>query len=86
MAVDDEVRWVARLTPPPGRTVQDLLQAPVALDVWERQPEALVAAATEASLKELERRRLAGVERLCTTAEHEAAAARLARPDPDPDR
>ncbi len=78
MAAPDEPRWVVRLTPPAGRTVRDLLRLPLALDVWQREPGALVAAVPAASLRELERRRLAGVERLCTTAEHEAAAASLA--------
>lgn len=76
-----EVRWVARLTPLPGDTVRDLLRMPLPLDVWEREAGALVAAAFESTLREIERRRLAGVERLCTTAEHEAAAARLAARD-----
>jgi len=75
----DEVRWVVRLTPPAGQTVGQLLRLPLALDVWERREDALVAAVPEATLRELERRRLAGVERLRTTAEHEARAGKLAR-------
>ncbi len=82
MAARDDVRWVVRLTPPAGRSMRDLLRLPLPLDVWQREAGALVAAVPETALRELERRRLAGVERLCTTAEHEAAAARLARTDP----
>ena len=74
-----KVRWVVRLTPPTGQSVGHLLRLPLALDVWERGEDALVAAVPEATLRELERRRLAGVERLGTTAEHEARAGRLAR-------
>ena len=78
----DEVRWVVRLTPSPGKTVADLLQIPLALDVWQREPDALVAAVPTMALRELERRRLAGVERLGTTAEYEERAGKLARRDP----
>jgi hypothetical protein len=67
----EEVRWVVRLTPPPGGTVRDILGVPLSLDVWQRDGEAVVAAASEATLVELERRRLAGVERLCTTTDYE---------------
>ena len=63
----DEVRWVVRLTPPKGGTLRDLLEIPLSLDVWHRENDALVAAASEVTLREIERRRLAGVERLCTT-------------------
>jgi hypothetical protein len=78
----DEVRWVVRLTPPPGQTVADLLRIPLSLDVWQREQDALVAAVPATALRELERRRLAGVERLGTTAEYEERAGRLARRDP----
>lgn len=30
------VRWLVRLTPVAGRTVNDLLKVPLSLDVWER--------------------------------------------------
>ena len=78
----DEVRWVVRLTPPPGQTIADLLQIPLSLDVWQREQDALVAAVPAIALRELERRRLAGVERLGTTVEYEERAGRLARRDP----
>jgi hypothetical protein len=81
MAGHNEVRWIVRLTPPSGQTVRDLLTIPLPLDVWEREADALVAAITEQTLGELERRHLAGVERLCTTAEFEKRAVDLARPD-----
>jgi hypothetical protein len=78
----DEVRWVVRLKAPTGRTIRDLLEIPLALDVWHREEDALVAAASELTLRELERRRLAGVERLCTTEEYEARAKGLSRDEP----
>jgi hypothetical protein len=78
----DEIRWVVRLTPPPGQTVADLLRLPLSLDVWQRERDVLVAAVPTMVLRELERRRLAGVERLGTTAEYEEGAGRLARRDP----
>jgi hypothetical protein len=49
-----EVRWVVRLTPPTGRTIRDLLEIPLSLDVWHREKDALVAAASEVTLRELE--------------------------------
>lgn len=82
MAQDKDIRWIVRLTPPEGRTVRDLLEIPLSLDVWEREPGALIAAVAEPVLREMERRRLAGVERLCTTAVHEARAATLGRSGP----
>ena len=47
----DEVRWVVRLTPPPGQTVADLLQVPFSLDVWQREQDALVAAVPAMALR-----------------------------------
>ena len=69
-----ETRWVARLTPTPGSSVEALLGLPMGLDVWERHPDALIVAAGEAQLAELERRRLARVERLVTFSEFQARA------------
>ena len=80
----DEVRWVVRLTPRAGRTVRDLLAIPLSLDIWQREDDSLVAVASEATLRELERRKLAGVERLCTTAEYEEQARRGAQREPQP--
>jgi hypothetical protein len=77
-----EVRWVVRLTPPAGRTIRDLLEIPLSLDVWHREKDALVAVASEVTLRELERRRLAGVERICTTQEYEARAKQLSQDGP----
>ncbi len=73
MAHDERAapRWIVRLTPVPGGAVRDLLMLPLALDVWQREEGAIVAAVPAADLGEIERRRLAVVERLCTTAEHE---------------
>lgn len=56
--------WVVRLRPAPGVGVEGLLATSLGLDVWERGPDHLLAAATESQLAELERRRLATVERL----------------------
>ena len=72
------VRWVARLTPMAGRTVDDLLTVPLSLDVWQRDAGALVAAASEQTLTELERRRIAGVERLRTISDLEREGRREA--------
>jgi len=63
---DQDTRWVARLAPMPGSHVERLLSMPLGLDVWERRADALVVAATDSQLAELERRRLAQVERICT--------------------
>jgi hypothetical protein len=68
---DQNPRWVVRLTPTPDSDIEDLLRMPLGLDVWERKrdPDVLVVAANESQLSELERRRLASVERLCTVEE-----------------
>jgi hypothetical protein len=86
MSEGPEGRWLVRLTPPAGRSVRDLLELPLSLDIWERDEHGLVAAVGETTLREIERRRLAGVERLCTTAEHERAAARSTGSDPTSQR
>lgn len=44
--------------------MSDLLQLPLALDVWERHEDSLVVAATERVLAEMERRRLARINRI----------------------
>ena len=68
---ESEQTWIARLTPLSGGGVPALLAMPLGVDVWERHPAFLVVAATESRLAELERRRLAGVERLVTTERYE---------------
>jgi hypothetical protein len=70
-AQDQNPRWVVRLTPRRGGDIESLLQMPLGLDVWERKrdPDTLVVAATEGQISELERRRLASVERICTVGE-----------------
>ena len=65
-----EETWIARLTPAPGSSVADLLGIPLGLDVWERHTDSLVVAAPDSRLRELERRRLARVDRLTTTARY----------------
>jgi hypothetical protein len=64
-------QWIVRLTPLPGADVEQLLQMPLGLDVWERKrdPDMLVVVANESQISELERRRLASVERLYTVEE-----------------
>jgi hypothetical protein len=64
----DQAQWIARLTSSPGSNVHDLLQLPLGLDVWERHPHQLVVAATDDQLREIERRRLAQVDRVETVA------------------
>ena len=66
-----EQTWIARLTPLSGGGVPALLAMPLGVDVWERHPGFLVVAASESRLAELERRRLARVERLATTERYE---------------
>jgi hypothetical protein len=70
-AQDQNPRWIVRLTPLPGGDIELLLQMPLGLDVWERgrDPDVVVAAANESQISELERRRLANVERLYTVEE-----------------
>jgi hypothetical protein len=64
---ESEQTWIARLTPLSGGGVPALLAMPLGVDVWERQPGFLVVAAPESRLAEIERRRLARVDRLVTT-------------------
>jgi len=64
--------WIARLTPTVGNSVETLLAVPVGLDVWERHPNSLLVAATESQLAELEKRRLAHVERWSSQEQLEA--------------
>jgi hypothetical protein len=73
---DQHTRWVARVIPLPGQSVDTLLHMSLGLDVWERHPHMLVVAATEEKLSALERGQLAQVERLYTTAEYEARVKR----------
>jgi hypothetical protein len=68
------VRWVARLTADSAADIDALLGLSLGLDVWERHQASLVVAASEAQLRELERRRLVRVDRLATQAEFEARA------------
>jgi hypothetical protein len=84
MAGRATVRWLVRLTPVAGRTVDDLLKVPLSLDVWERDADAVVAAASEQTIVELERRRIAGVERLRTIADLESGAPSSDRLDGQP--
>ncbi|HWK64212.1 MAG TPA: hypothetical protein VNS34_04690 [Rhizobiaceae bacterium] len=85
MAGRATIRWVVRLTPIAGRTIDDLLKAPLSLDVWERQAGAIVAAASEHTIVELERRRIAGVERLRPITDVESGAPGSGRRDGQPE-
>jgi hypothetical protein len=78
-----EQTWIARLTPLSGGGVPALLALPLGVDVWERHPGFLVVAAPESRLAELERRRLATVERLVTTQRYEEQMADRASGDDD---
>jgi hypothetical protein len=73
-----EQTWVARVTPAAGCSVATLLGLPLGLDVWERHADALVVAAPESRLRELERRRLAHVERWGTPTDYLAGLRRSA--------
>jgi hypothetical protein len=76
---EQAIRWIARLEPLPGYGVDTLLRQKVGFDVWEREPRALIVVATEGQLREVERRRLARVERL------ESVAAYLTRMESRPE-
>ena len=67
-----EQTWIARVTPAAGGSVPGLLRLPLGLDVWARHAEFLVVAAPESRLAELERRRLAHVDRLMTQPQYVA--------------
>src|SRR5687768_1415283 len=71
-AQDQTPQWVVRLRPLRGSNIEQLLQMSLGLDVWERKrdPDMLVVAANESQINELERRRLASVERLYTVEEY----------------
>jgi len=82
---DSEQTWVARVTPAAGHSVASLLGLSLGLDVWERQADALVVAAPESRLAELERRRLAHVERWGTPAQYLARQRDRSADAPDDD-
>lgn len=65
--------------------LEALLAMPLGLDVWERAPDALLVAASDSQLSELERRRLARVERLSTVADYVARQRSVASGDTEPD-
>ena len=74
MSATHEERWVARLTPAPSTSIDALLAMPLGLDVWERHGDILIVAASEGQLSELERRRLARVERVTSVSEFKRRA------------
>ena len=67
--IRNQTNWVARLTPVASLTVDTLLTILSGVDVWERHSDALIVAASDVQLGEIERRQLAQVEKLCTVAE-----------------
>jgi hypothetical protein len=73
---DSGRRWIARIKPTLNSTVDGLLNMPLGLDIWERNEDTIIAAASEAQLDDLERRNLASVERLSTTEDFVAEAQR----------
>ena len=73
--MSEDQTWIARLTPLSGGGVPALLAMPLGVDVWERHPGFLVVAAPESRLAELERRRLASVQRLATAERYESQMA-----------
>lgn len=77
---------MARLTPAPSVTLVELLAIPLGLDVWERRADELVVAASEAALAEVERRRLACVERISTVPERSQRTGQPEGGDDDSDR
>lgn len=77
---NDQIRWIARLTPLPGIGVDTLLQISLGLDIWECHDDVLVVVANDVQLSELERRNLAQVERLSTVEEFQARAQRRTHP------
>ncbi len=74
--------WIARLTPVTGG-VAALLATPLGLDVWERGSDHLVVMATERQLGELERRRLARVDRISTREQYITRMQSERAPDSD---
>jgi hypothetical protein len=64
------------ISPTQNFSIDALLGMPLGLDVWERHAEFLVVMASDLQLSDLERRRLAHVEKLCTVAEFQSRAQR----------
>jgi hypothetical protein len=62
-------RWVARIKPL-AVSVDELLHMPVSMDVWEKEADSLLVAADDGQLSELERRKLANVQRLYTVSDY----------------
>ena len=53
MAAHATVRWVVRLTPFAGSTVDDLLKIPLSLYVWQLEADAIVAVVSKQTIAEL---------------------------------
>ena len=76
----DKTRWIARLTPAPGRSVNFLLQQRLSMDVCERDEHTLLVIASKSQLGELVRRRLARIDWISTVSEYEDKAKRQSGP------
>jgi hypothetical protein len=82
---ESDPTWIARVRPPAGRDVASLMDMSLGLDVWERHTDFLVVAAPESLLAELERRRLAVVDRWAFRADYEERMRQRAATDDDGD-
>jgi hypothetical protein len=82
---ESDPTWIARVRPPAGRDVASLMDMSLGLDVWERHTDFLVVAAPESLLAELERRRLAVVDRWASRADYEERMRQRAATDGDGD-
>jgi hypothetical protein len=69
-----QTRWIAHLLPERAVPLDALLEQSLGLDVWERHPDYWVVAADEEQLAEIERRRLAQVQRRQTVSDYLAAS------------
>src|SRR3954454_4040541 len=82
---ESDPAWIARVRPPAGGDVASLMDMSLGLDVWERHADFLVVAAPESLLAELERRRLAVVDRWASRADYEERMRKGAAPGGDGD-
>jgi|tagenome__1003787_1003787.scaffolds.fasta_scaffold20731172_1 hypothetical protein len=83
---ESDPTWIARVRPPAGKDVASLMDMSLGLDVWERHADFLVVAVPESLLAELERRRLAVVDRWASAADYEARMRKPAASGDDSDR
>lgn len=72
--------WIARISVPAGHTLDELLKTSLSLDVWQRETDSVVAVASDETLDELERRRLALVDRMYTVGDYLERAGKRSQP------